>query len=256
LTTLKLLDRLRAFPSLKKVVYAAAGCAVAEKTYGDANATAEDAPVSLSHDSPYSISKLVGEMYGNYYWLRHGLPFVKARFQNVYGPGEILGAGRWRGTPHTVWRNVTPTFIWKALHREALPVENGGIASRDFIFVEDIARGLLECAVRGEPGEIYNLASGVETSILALAQLINELTGNPTPIALAPARDWDRSGRRFGVPDKARERLEFVATTRLRDGLRQTIDWTRANLARIRAVMLQHSRYVPGLRQVLVMPSR
>ena len=78
-------------------------------------ATAEDAPVSLFHDSPYSISKLVGEMYGNYYFMRYGLPFVKARFQNVYGPGEILGAGRWRGTPHTVWRNVTPTFIWKAL---------------------------------------------------------------------------------------------------------------------------------------------
>jgi UDP-glucose 4-epimerase len=255
LTTLKLFDRLRAFPSLKKVVYAAAGCAVAEKTYGDANATAEDAPVSLFHDSPYSISKLVGEMYGNYYWIRHGLPFVKARFQNVYGPGEVLGAGRWRGTPDTVWRNVTPTFIWKALDREALPVENGGIASRDFIFVEDIARGLIGCAIRGEPGEIYNLASGIETSILDLAQLINELTGNPTPIALAPARDWDRSGHRFGAPDKARERLEFVARTRLRDGLRQTIDWTRANRERIRAAMLQHSRYVPGLRQALAIPT-
>ena len=76
------------------------------------------------------------------------LPFVKARFQNVYGPGEILGAGRWRGTLHTVWRNVTPTFIWKALHGEALPVENGGIARRDFIFVEDIARGLMACALQ------------------------------------------------------------------------------------------------------------
>ena len=151
---------------------------------------------------------------------------------------------------------MTPTFIWKALHQEALPVENGGTASRDFIFVEDIARGLIRCAIRGEPGEIYNLASGIETSILDLAQLINELTGNPTPIAIAPARDWDRSGRRFGAPDKARERLEFVATTRLRDGLRQTIDWTRTNLERIRAVMLQHSRYVPGLRQALDVPSR
>jgi UDP-glucose 4-epimerase len=249
LTTLKLFDRLKEFPSLKRVVYAGAGCAIAKKTYGDANATTEDAPVSLFHDSPYSISKLVGEMYGNYYWMRHGLPFVGARFQNVYGPGEILGAGRWRGTPHTIWRNVTPTFIWKALHHQALPVENGGIASRDFIFVGDIARGLIACAIHGEPGEVYNLASGVETSILDLAQLINELTGNPTPIALAPARDWDRSGRRFGAPDKARERLQFAAVTRLHDGLRQTIDWTWANRERIRAAMLQHSRFVPELRE-------
>ena len=89
LTSLKLFERLKDIKSLKKVVYAAAGCAVAEKTFDGAMATREDAPVSLFHDSPYSISKLVGEMYGNYYFTRHGLPFVKARFQNVYGPREI-----------------------------------------------------------------------------------------------------------------------------------------------------------------------
>jgi nucleoside-diphosphate-sugar epimerase len=250
-TSLKLFDRLKDFRSLKKVVYAAAGCAVAEKTFGEATATAEDAPVSLFHDSPYSISKLIGEMYGNYYFSRYDLPFVRARFQNVYGPGEILGAGRWRGTPHTVWRNVTPTFIWKALRRAALPVENGGLASRDFIFVDDIARGLVACAERGTPGDAYNLASGVETTILDLARLINELTANPTPIALAPARDWDHSGRRFGDPTKARERLGFNAETALRDGLAATIAWTRANREMIRRCMLQHARFVPGLRAAL-----
>jgi nucleoside-diphosphate-sugar epimerase len=154
LTTLKLFERLKSFDRLTKVVYAAAGCAVAEKTFDEPTATTEDAPVSLYHDSPYSISKLIGELYGNYYHARYGLPFVKARFQNVYGPREILGAGRWRGTPHTVWRNVTPTFIWKALNGEALPLDNGGNASRDFIFVEDMARGLMAAALRGEPGEV------------------------------------------------------------------------------------------------------
>ena len=93
LTTLKLFERLKDIKSLKKVVYSAAGCAVAEKTFDGATATTEEAAVSLFHDSPYSISKLIGEMYGNYYFTRYGLPFVKARFQNVYGPGEILGAG-------------------------------------------------------------------------------------------------------------------------------------------------------------------
>jgi nucleoside-diphosphate-sugar epimerase len=251
LTTLKLFDRLKDFPALKKLVYAAAGCAVAEKTFGDAAATPEDAPVSLYHDSPYSISKLVGEMYGNYYFARHGLPFVKARFQNVYGPGEILGAGRWRGTPHTVWRNVTPTFIWKALHGAALPVENGGVATRDFIFVEDIVQGLLACAARGRPGEVYNLASGVETSILDLARLVDQLARNPTPIALAPARDWDRSGRRFGDPAKARAELGFAAQTPLADGLARTVAWTRANRALIRRCMLQHESRLPGLREAV-----
>ena len=244
LTSLKLFERLKDIRSLHKVVYAAAGCAVAEKTFDGATATKEDAPVSLFHDSPYSISKLIGEMYGNYFFSRYKLPFVKARFQNVYGPGEILGAGRWRGTVHTVWRNVTPTFIWKALHGEALPVENGGVASRDFIYVEDMARGLMACALSGDPGEIYNLASGVETSILDLAKRINAITANKTPIALAPARDWDRSGQRFGNPTKARERLGFVASIAHEDGLRRTIEWTQENRERIFGCMRNHLAHV------------
>jgi nucleoside-diphosphate-sugar epimerase len=243
LPSLKLFDWLKDKP-VKKVVYAAAGCAVAEKTYGEAEATPEDAPVSLFHDSPYSISKLVGEFYGNYYFTRYGLPFVKARFQNVYGPREILGAGRWRGTPHTVWRNVTPTFIWKSLAREALPLDNGGNTSRDFIFVEDLVEGLMRCALRGEPGEVYNLASGVETTIRELAETINALTGNPTPVDLRPARDWDRSGRRFGSTEKSKRTIGFEAKTMLRDGLEKTIAWTRANEALIRRCMAQHDQHM------------
>ena len=96
ITSLKLFNHLKGYKALNKVIYAAAGCAVAEKTFENAKATMEDAPLSLYHDSPYSISKLVGEMYGNYFFKQNGLPIVKARFQNIYGPGEILGAGIWR----------------------------------------------------------------------------------------------------------------------------------------------------------------
>ncbi len=247
LTTLKLFERLKDQTSLKKVVYAAAGCAVAEKTYGATAATAEDAPVSLYHDSPYSISKLIGEMYGNYYWRRHGLPLVKARFQNVYGPREILGAGRWRGTVHTVWRNVTPVFIFKSLMGEALPLDNGGRTSRDFIFVGDMVLGLMAAALKGEPGEIYNLASGKEISIRTLAETINRLTGNPTPVDLKPARDWDRSGCRFGDPAKARELLGFEAEVTIEEGLAETVAWTRSNLDVIRRCIAQHQPFMPEL---------
>jgi UDP-glucose 4-epimerase len=256
LTTLKLFERLRDIRTLKKVVYAAAGCAVAEKTFDGATATREDAAVSLYHDSPYSISKLVGEMYGNYYWSRHGMPFVKARFQNVYGPGEILGAGRWRGTPHTVWRNVTPTFIWRALHGEALPVENDGIASRDFIFVEDMARGLIACGLNGDPGEIYNLGSGKETRIRELAERINRLAGNMTPIAAAPARTWDRSGQRFADTTKARQKLGFVAEVDHEAGIARTLEWTKANRENILRCMLQHRHFVPEVTVYANPPAR
>lgn len=239
-TSLCLFDHLAKLRSLKKVVYAAAACAVAEKTYGEARATTEEQPISLVHDSPYSISKLIGELYGNHYHLRCGLPFVRARFSNVFGPREILGAGRWRGTIHTVWRNVIPTFIWKALHHEALPLDNGGNASRDFIYVEDMARGLMACALHGSPGEAYNLATGAETTILQLAAWINELTGNPTPADIRAPRDWDRSGKRFASTDKARGHLGFEAQVDVRSGLERTVAWTRRNHQLIARCMLQH----------------
>jgi UDP-glucose 4-epimerase len=247
LTTLKLFEAIKDFDGIRRVVYASAGCTVAEKTFEGAEATQEDAPVSLWLDSPYQISKIIGELYSNYYNARHGLPVVKARFQNVYGPGEVLGAGRWRGTVNTVWRNVTPTFIYKAMNQEALPVENGGIATRDFIYVDDIVSGLLACATRGEPGGVYNLASGNETSILELAELVNELTGNPTPIAMTPARDWDHSGQRFGSPEKARAELGFACEVGLREGLERTVAWTQENLPRIERCIAKHQKQMEEL---------
>ena len=240
LTSLKLFDRLSRISNLKKVVYAAAGCAVAEKTYNDASATTEEAPLSLFHDSPYSISKLIGEMYGNYFWSQYGLPIVKARFQNVYGPREVLGAGEWRGTHHTVWRNVTPTFVWKSLQNEALPLENEGRSSRDFIYVEDMARGLIQCALLGKASETYNLASGKETTIAELANLINKECGNPTPPILKPARTWDRSGKRFGCTKKSLRDLNFSAEVLIEDGITKLVQWTKENYALIESCMQKH----------------
>lgn len=239
-TTLRLFERIKSFKNLKAVVYSSAGCTVAEKTYDEAESTHEDAPVSLYLDSPYQISKIIGEFYANYYLMRHSLPVIKARFQNVYGPGEILGAGQWRGTPATVWRNVVPTFVYRALKQMPLTVENGGIATRDFIYVQDTVRGLLLCAAAGKPGEVYNLASGVETSILDLANLINRRTENPVAIDYRPKREWDRSGKRFGNTEKARRELGFEARVSLEDGIDETIRWTKSQMSLIDSCIAQH----------------
>lgn len=250
-TSLSMFHRLSQIKNLKKVVYAAAACAVAKKTYGEAAATDEEAPVSLFHDSPYSVSKIIGELYGNYYWKQKKLPFVKARFMNVYGPGEILGAGRWRGTEHTIWRNVTPTFIFKSLRGEALRLDDEGRTSRDFIFVDDMARGLMAAALHGKPSEAYNLASGKETTIRELASIINRLTGNPTPVELAPRRSWDSSGNRFGSALKAHKDLGFKASVSIEDGLNQTVMWTQKNIKTIKRCMEQHIHFIPEIKKYL-----
>jgi nucleoside-diphosphate-sugar epimerase len=241
LTTLKLYETVKAYSRLKKVVYSSAGCSVAEKTFGAATATEETDLVSLVQDSPYSMSKIFGEFYSNYYFKQHQLPVVRARFQNVYGPGEILGAGKWRGTPATVWRNVTPTFVYKALNGEPLPLENEGVATRDFIYVGDVVDGLIACALRGRAGEAYNIASGKETSIRDLAEKINRLTGNGAGIRLLPRRSWDTSGKRFGSTAKASRDLGFRATVALDEGLQVTVRWTRDHLPLIRETIAKHA---------------
>jgi UDP-glucose 4-epimerase len=241
LTTLNLAETLKGFDRLRMLVYASAGCTIAEKTFDSADATTEDDPVSLFLDSPYQISKIIGEFYLNYYFMRYGLPSVKARFQNVYGPGEVLGAGEWRGTPATVWRNVTPTFIYRALKGMPLVLDRGGVATRDFIYVDDIVTGLLACATDGTAGEAYNLASGVETSIRELAETVVDLTGSTSEVEIGEARDWDRSGKRFGSTDKARTDLGFSASTDLPEGLRQTIEWTMTEIDRIDQAIAKHT---------------
>jgi len=240
ITTLKLYERIKGFRRLRSVVYAASGCTLAPHTCDHAEPVIEDGPVPLDLDSPYQISKVVGEFYSVYYHGRHSLPTVRARFQNVYGPGEILGAGQWRGTPATVWRNVIPTFIFRALRGMPLLVDDGGQATRDFIHVDDIVRGLLRCALAGQPGDVYNLASGVETSILDLATLVNRLTGNPAGTDLGPRRPWDRSGKRVGSTAKAKRALGFAAEVPLEEGLRTTIAWTREHLPLIEACIDRH----------------
>ena len=166
----------------------------------------------LELDSPYQISKIVGEFYSVYYHRQHGLPTVRARFQNVYGPGEILGAGHWRGTPATVWRNVIPTFVYRALQGTAAGARQRRRGKpRTSSTSGDIVAWPRSLRERGAPGDVYNLASGDETTILELASSSNELTGNPTPPVVRPPRDWDRSGKRFGSTEKARRELGFAA---------------------------------------------
>ncbi|GAH79127.1 unnamed protein product, partial [marine sediment metagenome] len=110
---------------VKKFIFASSGCSV----YGSqAPLPLKEDFVSIHLDSPYQITKLLGELYCNYFHDFYNLPLVICRFFNVYGPGEIPGR----------YRNVIPNFIWWALHNRRLPIMGTGKETRDFTFVEDI----------------------------------------------------------------------------------------------------------------------
>jgi nucleoside-diphosphate-sugar epimerase len=141
---------------------------------------------------------------------------------------------------------VTPTFIYRALKEQPLQVHGSGESSRDFIYVADVAEGLLRCALAdGVEGDVFNLASGVETSIVELARKINHLAGSPVPVEHLPVREWDRSVRRYGSTEKSRRRLGFEAKATLDDGLARTVSWTRENMARVERCIQRHRHHCP-----------
>ena len=227
-----------------RVVYTGAGCAVAPKTWDAPTGVPEVDETPLLHDSPYSISKVTGEMYAKYFADRRGLDVVRVRFQNAYGPREILGAGEWRGTIHTVWRNVIPTFIWKAINNEDLTLYGAGESSRDFVYVDDLSKGVIAASERGVKGEVYNLASGQEFLIKDVARKIIELSKSGSKLHIEGRREWDHSGRRFGDPTKSANQLKFRTSTEFENGIMETIEWTKSNYDLIQKTIRKHAANV------------
>ena len=205
-------------------------------------------PVPLDLDSPYQISKVVGEFYSVYYHRMHGLPTVRARFQNVYGPREILGAGRWRGTPATVWRNVTPTFVYRCL--KDLPLSSTTADSRaatSSTSGTSYAACIL-CATRGDAGRRVQPRERRGDVDPRARRAHSHANREASPRSNSGRRgSWDRSGHRFGSTKKAHQQLGFEATTSLEDGLRETIAWTRDHLDLIEAGIERHAVHLAAV---------
>ena len=203
-----------------KLVFASSGCSV----YGSqAPLPLKEEFVSLHLDTPYQITKLLGELYCNFFYNYYGLPVVIGRFFNVYGPGEVPGR----------YRNVIPNFIYWALHKQPLPVTGTGEETRDFTFVEDIVDGTLRAGVTPEAvGEAINLASETETKVIDIANMINKLTSNEG-ISFVDRRDWDKIIRRRASIEKARKILGYEPKTDMQTGIKKTLDWILDNRDRI-----------------------
>lgn len=232
-TTLTTLEWVKKNHQEARIIYSSAGCSIAEKTWNTPTPVEELEMTSLFHDSPYSISKITGEMYCNYYAKQQELDIVRVRFQNVYGPKEILGAGVWRGTVDSIWRNVIPTFIWKSLHNE--PIEVFGNGSRDFIYIQDLVKGIQKARHFGKSGDVYNLATGTEVSIINLAKLIIDLTESRSNLVQRDSRVWDNSGRRLGSTYKSATEINFNAEIDIKSGILETIEWTLQNNDKIQS---------------------
>lgn len=207
----------------ERLVYASSGCSV----YGSkAPLPLTEDFLSIELDTPYQITKLLGELYCNFFKNYHGLETVRPRFFNVYGPGEIPGR----------YRNVIPLFVYWAMRNEPLPITGTGEETRDFAFVQDVVDGILRAGALPEAvGEAFNLASGVETKILDLAQRIIEMTGSNSEIRHVGRRRWDTHTRRCASIEKARTLIGYDPQTQVPEGLEHVVGWFRDNWERIEA---------------------
>ena len=229
--TLKLFEYAAMYGKLEKLVYASSGCSI----YGDAEMPyTEDIVSPMKLSTPYQITKMLGELYGNYFIRQYNLPVCYARFFNSYGPGEYPGQ----------YRNVIPNFIYWALKGESLPITGTGEETRDFTYVDDIVDGLILMSESNNAvGEAFNLAAGKEIKIKDLALIINKHTGNKTPINFKPVRSWDSKPRLLASNEKAKRVLGFNPNLDFESKIIETIKWFQINRKKIE----KNANFGPGM---------
>lgn len=179
--------------------------------YGSGLRVGEDAP--LRPATEYGATKAAAWLVGRAFARRHPVEVTALRPFSVYGPLERAD----RLVPHVVACGLAGRA----------PQLTAGDQERDFVFVDDVVEALATAATApAVDGEVFNVCTGTATSVRRLAEDVVARTGSSAPpqFGRRPLRATD-DGVLTGDPAKALDRLGWVATTPLRDGLARTIDW-------------------------------
>jgi UDP-glucose 4-epimerase len=214
LGSLNVLEASRKF-GVRKLIYAATGgAAVGEPRYLPVD---EDHPVEPL--SPYGSSKHAVEHYVSLYRQTFGLDTTILRYTNIYGPRQDP-----RGEA-----GVIAIFAGLML-TGGQPVVNGtGEQERDYVYVGDVARANVLALEKGD-GRMFNIGTGVSTSVNELFDMLAELTGYGEPRRHGPALSGEVF-RIYVTNDRARRELGWEPTVTLDEGLRLTVESIRATLA-------------------------
>lgn len=212
---LNLLEGARA-GGVRRVVFASSGGVV----YGEAGSLPHREDARKLPVSPYGVSKLASEYYLAAYARLYGLEVVSLRYANVYGP---------RQSPHGE-AGVVAIFGARLRRREPLTVYGDGEQTRDYVYVGDVARANLEATTWPVPAlssiddVAFNVGTGVETSVNALAQAMIAATGVTVPVQHAPERTGELRRSAVDVGRAARE-WRWRPEVGLAEGLKRTYAW-------------------------------
>ena len=191
-----------------KVVFASTGGAI----YGEQASF----PATEDHPhyplSPYGVSKLACERYLHYYRAQHGLSYVALRYANVYGP---------RQDPHGE-AGVVAIFCNNLVQGKTSRINGTGEQTRDYVYVEDVARANVLALEEETPSGAYNIGTGMETSVNELYEMLAEISGKD----LAPQHGAAKPGEQLRSsvePSLASRVLGWRSEVGMRDGLRETL---------------------------------
>ena len=204
--TLNLLEACRAEKIGPRLIFASSNAPLGRQA---PPAKEDKAPLPIS---PYGASKLAGEAYCLAYCGSWELETVALRFANVYGP--------FSGHKNS----VIAKFFKDVLASGQVVVDGDGGQTRDFIYVEDLCRAILAALESNVSGEIVQIATGVETSIRSLADLVREVAGRDVHLDHGPARLGDIR-KNYSEISKAKALLAWEPRVSLAQGLRTTWQW-------------------------------
>ena len=194
-------------------------CASSSAVYGNTSALPVGEDITPDPQSPYAITKLTAEHYCRVFTRLYALPTVCLRYFNVYGV---------RQNPDAEYAAVIPSFIVRALHGRPLTIFGDGGQTRDFVFVKDVVQANIAAADSAAEG-VYNLGTGVETSVQELAETVTALTGRSLEIIHEPARPGEVKRSRADIV-RAKD-FGYRPRYGLTNGLRETIDWFASRLS-------------------------
>ncbi len=206
------------FDAARKAGVKRAVVASSAAVYGDSDVMPLVEETPLRPLSPYAVSKRVNEMYAELFTGSFGFEVAALRYFNVYGP---------RQRPDSQYAAAVPIFIRCLLDNQPITIFGDGGQSRDLVNIHDVVHANLMVSEHpAAPGKIFNICTGIETRLLDLLDVLDELFPNaPRPVFMEP-----RIGdiyRSIGNPQKAADLIGFRAQVRLVDGLKETVEWMR-----------------------------
>jgi UDP-glucose 4-epimerase len=185
---------------------------------------AEEFPTGESHhpysnDTLYGAAKTFNEGLLRSYHAMMGLDYVALRYFNVYGA---------RMDVHGLYTEVLVRWMERIVEGQPPLIFGSGTQTMDFVYVEDIARANILAATADVTDEVFNVASGTETSLVDLAEKLLAVMGSELSIEFGPERAINKVSRRLADTTAAKEQLGFAAEISVEEGLTRLVDWWRA----------------------------